>query len=181
MNSLKNLALKIVRFVADVITTNFGIGFIRLPNGRPFGGTITSAIAVVVFILLVRYTGFSSVSVWYFVSLIAIIVVGAGAIQLSLRAGEDDPKRAVFDEFAGVWTTFAFLPIGNEWYLDIVWAFVVFITFRITDIAKPFGVRRLERLHGGIGIMLDDIGAGVVGAIALNAIYWLIRLIIFIS
>lgn len=174
---MKQLATKIVRFVADVITTNFGVGFIRLPNGRPFGGTITSGIAVVVFILLVNYTGFTSGGVWYFVSLIAITIIGTGAIQLSLRAGEHDPKRAVFDEFAGVWFTFAFLPIGNAWYLDIVWAFVVFITFRITDITKPFGVRRLEKLHGGIGIMLDDIGAGIVGAIILNAAYWLIRLI----
>ncbi len=47
--------------------------------------------------------------------------------------------------------------------------------FRVLDIAKPWPIRKLEKLHGGIGIMADDVAAGIIGAIGLNVV----RLIFF--
>ena len=43
--------------------------------------------------------------------------------------------------------------------------------FRVLDILKPWPIRRLEGLPGGLGIMADDVVAGVVGAVGLNAVY----------
>ena len=50
------------------------------------------------------------------------------------------------------------------------WMIAGFFMFRALDILKPLGIRRLEALPGGWGIMLDDIGAGILGAVVLNAV-----------
>lgn len=105
----------------------------------------------------------------YFFAMIAVVfVLGTWAANHLSVPGDEDPKRVVIDEWVGVWITVAFLP--TTW----VWLFVGFTLFRVLDILKPFGVRRLEKLHGGVGIMLDDVGAGLIGAIILNAIYLLV-------
>ena len=80
-----------------------------------------------------------------------------------------DPSRVVIDEWLGVWVAVLFLP--KEW----PWLVAGFALFRLLDILKPIGIRRLERLHGGIGIMADDAAAGLVAAGILNGI----RLIFF--
>jgi phosphatidylglycerophosphatase A len=68
----------------------------------------------------------------------------------------------VIDEVAGMQVTYLGLATGPlGWLAGFFW-------FRIFDILKPFGVRRLEKLGGGggLGIMADDLGAGVLAAIA---------------
>ena len=80
-----------------------------------------------------------------------------------------DPPQAVWDEVIGIWVTCLFLP------KTILWMAAAFICFRILDIVKPFPINRLERLPGGVGIMADDLLAGLVGAAALN----LVRLLLF--
>ncbi|MDA0677061.1 MAG: phosphatidylglycerophosphatase A [Chloroflexi bacterium] len=82
---------------------------------------------------------------------------------------DPDPKRVVIDEWVGVWATVAFLPTTWTWLL------AGFLLFRALDIAKPFGIRKLEKIHGGFGVMMDDLAAGVAGAIILNAV----RLVFF--
>ena len=75
-----------------------------------------------------------------------------------------DPKQAVWDEFIGMWATCILLP------KTLPWMAAAFICFRVLDILKPWPIRRLERLHGGLGIMSDDLLAGVFGAVILNVI-----------
>jgi len=91
-------------------------------------------------------------------------VVGIWAINRILEPGERDPGRAVWDEFVGMWATCLLLP--REW----PWLVAAFFAFRALDIAKPLGIRRLERLPAGLGIMADDLVAGLVGAGILNGI-----------
>ena len=74
---------------------------------------------------------------------------------------DPDPKRAVWDEFIGMWATCILLP------KTLPWMAAAFICFRILDIWKPWPIRRLERFHGGLGIMSDDLVAGVLGAMIL--------------
>ena len=74
------------------------------------------------------------------------------------------PKEAVWDEFIGMWATCVLLP------KTLPWLAAAFICFRILDIWKPWPIRRLERLHGGLGIMADDLLAGIFGAVILNVI-----------
>lgn len=107
-------------------------------------------------------------SPYYFAMIAVVFVLGTWAANHLSVPGDEDPKRVVIDEWVGVWITVAFLPA--TW----VWLLAGFILFRVLDILKPLGVRRLEKLHGGVGIMLDDVGAGVIGAIILNAIYLLV-------
>ncbi|MEC8909441.1 MAG: phosphatidylglycerophosphatase A, partial [Chloroflexota bacterium] len=78
---------------------------------------------------------------------------------------DHDPKRAVWDEVAGMWITCLLLP------KTLPWLAAAFLVFRVLDILKPWPIRRLEGLPGGLGIMADDVVAGVVGAVGLNAVY----------
>ena len=78
-----------------------------------------------------------------------------------------DPSRVVIDEAVGVWVTLLAVPSSREWY----YVFCAFLLFRVMDILKPLGCRAIDRkLHGGWGVMLDDILAGVYGAVVLWAI-----------
>ena len=94
----------------------------------------------------------------------ALILVGIplGIWATGLLATEDapDPGRAVWDEFVGMWITCLF---ANP---EPVWLAIAFVSFRVFDVVKPWPARRLEALHGGLGIMADDVAAGVYGGAA---------------
>jgi phosphatidylglycerophosphatase A len=67
----------------------------------------------------------------------------------------------VIDEVAGMLVTYLGVsgPGVTPWAVGFFW-------FRVFDVLKPLGVRRLERLPGGAGIMADDLGAGVLACLA---------------
>tara|TARA_B100000029_G_scaffold515018_1_gene620099 strand:+ start:2319 stop:2780 length:462 start_codon:yes stop_codon:yes gene_type:complete len=92
-------------------------------------------------------------------------LVGVWACQTLTSESDHDPHHAVWDEFAGMWVTCLLLP------KTLPWLAVAFVVFRVLDILKPFPIRRFEALPGGLGIMADDLAAGVVGAVALNVVY----------
>ena len=86
----------------------------------------------------------------------AVTVLGlwsAGRAEKAL--GRKDPSEVVIDEVAGMMLALVALPVTWKLYL------AGFFLFRFLDILKPFGLRRLERLPGGWGIMLDDLAAGL--------------------
>ena len=99
-----------------------------------------------------------------FVLIAAGFLLGIWATEKMSTADNPDPKQAVWDEFIGMWATCVLLP------KTLPWLAAAFICFRILDIWKPWPIRRLERLHGGLGIMADDLLAGIFGAIILNVI-----------
>ena len=62
-----------------------------------------------------------------------------------------DPAECTIDEIVGMWISLLFLP-------KILWlSVVVFFVWRLVDIIKPYPARQLEKLKGGLGIMIDDI------------------------
>ena len=71
------------------------------------------------------------------------------------RVWGKDPRRIVIDEYASFLIPLYFTPVR------LVPLFIAFIAFRLFDILKPPPLRYLERLRGGWGIMLDDIGAAM--------------------
>ena len=87
----------------------------------------------------------------------------------ALLAGEEDPSRVVVDEMVGVWIPLLAAPAGNLWY-----ALAAFALFRLFDIFKPLGIRKMEYLKGGVGVMMDDILAGIYSLILLIGARWLI-------
>ena len=98
--------------------------------------------------------------------LIALIAagfpMGVWATGLLVTAENNDPGRAVWDEFVGMWLTCLLLPPTLPWLL------AAFIAFRFFDVIKPWPAAELERLPGGWGIMADDVAAGIYGAALLN-------------
>lgn len=97
----------------------------------------------------------------------AVLVLGtAAACLLCGRAqrhfgGHDDP-RIILDETVGFWAAAAFLPRG-PWTLA-----AAFALFRVFDALKPPPCGALERLPGGFGIVMDDIGAGILTNLVLR-------------
>lgn len=91
---------------------------------------------------------------------LALCVVGVYICgESSRRLGVHDHGGIVWDEIAGAYLIF--LPLPRTW----PWLLAGFVVFRILDIVKPWPIRELDhRLHGGLGIMLDDIVAGLIGA-----------------
>jgi phosphatidylglycerophosphatase A len=111
--------------------------------------------------------------VYFFPSLInplviAFIAIAAVVTSERARGDKKDPGHIVIDEFVGVLVTMA----GHE--LTILALFEGFILFRAFDILKPYPIRKVERLPGGLGIVADDVLAGIFASALLFAISWLI-------
>jgi phosphatidylglycerophosphatase A len=107
---------------------------------------------------------------WSFALLAAALFCPAvWAAGLAERiTGRRDPGWVVIDEVLGLWLT---LPaVRAERPLD--WVLAVAL-FRIFDIAKPWPLRRLEKLPGGLGVVADDVGAGLCAMMSLGLIRWL--------
>ena len=107
----------------------------------------------------------------YLVLCTIVILVGtwtAGRAEAYL--GRKDPPSIVIDEIAGYLVAMFMVPQG--------WGFVVtgFLLFRIFDIMKPYPLKRLQNIHGGVGVMVDDIGAGVYTNLVLQAAAFYFRL-----
>ncbi|MFT7409830.1 MAG: phosphatidylglycerophosphatase A [Oleispira sp.] len=76
--------------------------------------------------------------------------------QTSKDLGVHDHGGIVWDEWIGLWITYIALPVGIEWIL------IGFALFRFFDILKPWPIKWLdEKVHGGFGIMIDDVLAGI--------------------
>lgn len=130
-----------------IVTTVFFIGYF------PFlPGTLCSAFVMILLIL------FKPSHMVISVILIVSFVAGTVASERVQRASDKrDPSYIVIDEFAGCLTSILFIPISWKNLL------VAFILFRIFDIIKPPPIRQIERkLKGGLGIMIDDIIAGLI-------------------
>jgi phosphatidylglycerophosphatase A len=157
----------IVSFVAETIATGLGSG--KWPFVAP--ATVGTFAALVAYWLLdVSVFDGEGDSVWFFALIGVVTMVGIWATDYIDNEGDHDPKRGVIDEWVGVWVTVLFLPVTWPWMI------AGFFMFRALDILKPLGVRKIEDWPGGWGIMFDDIAAGVIGAVILNAV----RLIFFV-
>ncbi|MEQ1885982.1 MAG: phosphatidylglycerophosphatase A [Bryobacteraceae bacterium] len=147
--------------IAKPLATWFGCGYV--PKGP---GTAGSIGAVIVGVLLAHYVGAEPMTFFWLAALFLRPAVWA-ADKLAEESGNTDPQIVVIDEVIGLWVTVIGATSLNwkSWLLAL-------LLFRIFDIWKPFPVRRLEKLHGGLGIVMDDVMAGVYGALVLRAAGW---------
>jgi phosphatidylglycerophosphatase A len=98
------------------------------------------------------------------VAVFAISLAGTWAASRTEKlSGKKDPGKVVIDEVAGQFIALIPVPfiLGTAWWTAIL----AFILFRFFDIVKPYPARRLESLEAGLGIMADDLVAGVYAAI----------------
>lgn len=144
----------ILSALAKIIASFFYVGFIPVASG-----TFGSAAAFSIYFGLIHFPGIA-------IYLSAILLISAAGIWAAGRAEIDskivDPGFVVIDEVAGQLITLFLIPVS--------WtnAIAGFLIFRLMDILKPFPAGRAEKMHGGWGIMLDDVIAGIYANLVLQ-------------
>ncbi|TWW00142.1 phosphatidylglycerophosphatase A [Chitinophaga pinensis] len=134
--------------IHKIIATSLGIGYI----GKG-GGTVAAAVAALCWYLALA--GSAIAGLWPLVFTVAITLLGIwSGDKVEPYWGKDD-KKVVIDEVAGMCVSLLFLPV-NYWYV-----LAGLVLFRFFDIVKPLGIRRMEKLNGGLGVMMDDVVAGI--------------------
>lgn len=149
------------RGIAVALATWFYTGYSPVAPG-----TVASLGAWVIAWALVHRAGLPS---WTF-AVVALAMVPLAvwcAEQASAEFGLDDPSRVVIDEVVGLWVAVG-AAAGGSWPQWIT----ALVLFRVFDIAKPLGLRRLEELPGGRGIVADDLGAGACAMIGTLLVRW---------
>jgi phosphatidylglycerophosphatase A len=131
---------------AELVATVFGVGF--CPKAP---GTAGTALAMLLFWMIRPNL------TYHLLFLVIILVLGVFASQYTDKTwGTKDSNRIVVDEVAGYAVAILFLPM--TWYFLLA----AFFLFRVFDIVKPFPIAWVEQiLPGGLGVMMDDIAAGI--------------------
>ena len=149
-----------MKFLSKSISTFFGIGFI------PFApGTLTSIVTV----LLYKYYLYKLSWPVYALILILLFFIGVYAsTDYSTALNKKDPRKIVIDEALG--QLLVLFRMSDAWFPVLS----CFVLFRVFDIAKPFPIRKIEKLPTGWGIMLDDVMAAVYAGVIVN-LYLLLK------
>lgn len=139
----------------------FGFGSGLAPRAPGTAGTLVA---------IPLYIAIADLNLAWYTLIIAVAtafgiwVCGAASRQLQVH----DHPGIVWDEFVGYWITMWAMPA------DWVWIVAGFVVFRVFDIVKPWPVSELDkRVGGGLGIMIDDMLAGVMACITLHIALWL--------
>ena len=151
----------LLRHPAGWIASGFGSGFSpRAP------GTVGSAAALLPWLWLRTLP-----LPFYALAVVLAFAIGVWASTWVVRrSGVQDPQLVVWDEFVGVWIALIAAPAGWLWML------AGFALFRLFDIWKPWPVSWADqKIHGGLGVMLDDVIAGSYALLAIQVAAFLIR------
>lgn len=154
--------MNIRKFLIKLISTFFYAGYFPL-----IPGTFGSLAGVFLFYFIRRD------QVIYVLSTLFLILLGFWVSTMAEDVfGKKDPKYVVIDEVCGMLLSLAFLP-----FYSVQVVCIAFLLFRILDTLKPYPAGRLERLNGGMGIMLDDLVAGVYANVVLQVVMrWLVKI-----
>lgn len=134
--------------ISEWIATCFKVGYLPLAPG-----TWGSIFAILVWWVLLKDLDlliFGIVIILFF--FIGIIVSNIIIDQ----NGDNDPSHIIIDELVGQWLALWMLPDGSFYII------IVFILFRFFDIIKPWPIRFMEQLPKGLGVMCDDLAAGLI-------------------
>lgn len=126
-----------------------GLGSGAAPKAPGTFGTVAAALL---------YVPLSQLDAWWYLAV--LLVAALLGVYLCGKTSRDwgvhDHGAIVWDEFVGYWITMFLIPV--TWY----WALAGFLLFRLFDIWKPWPVRYFDKhVHGGLGIMMDDVVAGI--------------------
>mgnify|MGYP003115936673 FL=1 len=148
--------------LAELVATWFGSGYLPKAPGTwgslaalPFAWVILSFFPGPYFLLAAS-------------AVLLLVGVWASALH-SKTLGTHDAGEIVVDEVVGQWTVLAVAPFSLLGWL------VAFVLFRLFDVLKPWPISWIDkRVSGGWGIMLDDVVAGLFGALAISLIVFLV-------
>ena len=142
-----------------LFSTSLGIGYI----GK--GAGTVAAVACSVCWYLAYRNGYEPIPSLIITLLITLLGIWSSNVVSTIWG--KDPARVVIDEVAGMCISLLFVPVTIKYVITAL------VLFRFFDIAKPLFIRKLEKLPGGWGIMLDDVLAGIYANILLNGALWL--------
>ena len=145
------------------------VGFSGLSPKAP--GTAGSFVSLIIGLFLLEFLHPSTL----FLLALLITVIAIKQIDIyEKEVGMHDGKEIVIDELAGMWITLAICGINSSNVL--IMAPIAFIFFRLFDIWKPSFIGKIDRdIKGGLGVMGDDILAGIAAGIATAGVYQLIE------
>jgi phosphatidylglycerophosphatase A len=158
--------------LSTIIASVFGIGFFDVAPG-----TVMSAVAVPLAAMIGVFAGGAAL----LLASLIVFVVGVIACGAHVRrTGREDPPECVIDELAGQWLAcsaclLSFGTMAPVTHISLPAFAIAFAAFRLFDIWKPWPVSWAdEQVTGGMGVMLDDMIAGMMaGAIVIAARYFL--------
>ncbi|OAN14325.1 phosphatidylglycerophosphatase A [Photobacterium jeanii] len=144
-----------------LLATGFGSGLSPIVPG-----TMGTVAAIPFYLLLVQLPFALYLLITFIAAVVGIVICHKTATDMKVH----DHGSIVWDEFVGFWITMAVAPV-------LSWEVVLtgFVLFRFFDMVKPWPISWLDKhVHGGFGIMIDDILAGFMAMIALWGVsHWL--------
>ena len=119
---------------------------------------------------------FAALVSWYFlkpfISDPLFLLITGGIFFLGIAASDiliyawrrTDPKEIVIDEWVGMWIGLYLVPHEYKWGL------LAFLSFRIFDIFKPGPIQKMDEMHDAIGVMMDDVVAGILTCLLIQSL-----------
>jgi phosphatidylglycerophosphatase A len=151
-------------YLAIGIATSGGAGF--APKGP---GTAGAGVGVLIFLVM----EWLRLGAYYPHAIIFFLAAGTWAAWRVEQIYGHDSQRIVVDEVVGQMITFS--AFAGRIQLSGFFVLLGFGLFRLFDIVKPFPLRRLERIPNGVGVIADDVGAGLYALAVLMLVYYLTR------
>ena len=145
-----------------LLSTGFGIGLI------PFApGTLGSTLGLCIYIF---FAHFSYPNVNGLLVLILLLMMGTLIVNQSLKEiGSKDHQEIIIDELLAMMLVAHFIPP------DPKWAIAAFLIFRFFDIAKPYPIKEIDKMHkNAFGIMADDVVAAIYSIIIISVLKYLL-------
>jgi phosphatidylglycerophosphatase A len=145
-----------MKYIYYAIGTVGGVGFSPIAPGT--AGALVGVLLVYwlhpsTLILLAGILLFTVLGIWV-------------SRKIEEMSGKEDPGLIVVDELVGQWINLLWIPFHWKYFL------AGFLLFRLFDIAKPWPVHQSQQFGNGIGVMLDDILAGIYGLIVLHVMIY---------
>ena len=139
-----------MRRVEPSVVTKFFASALFSGYSPVASGTVSSVVALAIYCI----PGFESHTTIGLITII-VFIIGIPAADVMEKWYGHDPAQVTIDEVVGMWISLFFLP-------KRIWvALAAFVLFRFLDIIKPPVSRRFDKMHGGLGIMMDDAIAGL--------------------
>ena len=142
--------------ISEWIATCFKVGYL------PFApGTWGSVFAILLWWVLLK-----DLNTYIFGAIIIIfLLIGIVVSNIIIdQSGDHDPSHIIIDELVGQWLALFLIPDG---FFNIV---ISFILFRFFDIIKPWPIRLIEKFPKGLGVMSDDLTAGLITLVLIQVI-----------
>ena len=142
--------------ISEWIATCFKVGYLPFAHG-----TWGSVFAILLWWVLLK-----DLNTYIFGAIIIIfLLIGIVVSNIIIdQSGDHDPSHIIIDELVGQWLALFLLPEG---FFNIA---ISFILFRFFDIIKPWPIRLIEKLPKGLGVMSDDLTAGLITLVLIQVI-----------